>query len=97
MIIFLHSCEKDEIEYYNLSFQNSYFETIDSIKFDREVIRTPIYVNEAYEYKNKIIKGVYNMSFYTESNLIINGQLNVIGESPRISVVILSNGNITVE
>ena len=88
----LISCS-NYIEYYSISITNNYFETLHNIKIDN-VQYDSLLVSSTSATK-LIEKGSHVFSCETESNLILETNLDVKGNVERIKLFINENGQLS--
>jgi len=77
-------------ENYNIIFVNKYFEILNSVEISENVIES-VNIGDKIKFEG-ISKGKQLITVITYSSLIIKAELNLIGTSNNIEIVLKNNG-----
>lgn len=95
----INSCQKDDFitnKQIKLNILNNYFETLDSIYFNKEKIANQIDTGTIYT-THTIWKPLNNLKVYTSSNLIIFANIHINYHTEIIYITINKKGRISVK
>jgi hypothetical protein len=90
------SCQQeiDLPAFYEVTFRNNYFETLNSLEFNNQKIKN-LSIGEEQTTKN-VLGGSYNITIATQSGLEINAVIRLVGTNTSVWIVVTETGRLIV-